>query len=273
MADKAGVTGEGAGASVLRASADAFAGRLRQRAHRGARLRRAGDDGSLRAEPASPRLATRTRRSGWRPTTAYGSAATCGAISRRCGRTLRPSSATSRRVPIRPRPASPTAPLGSLIGSPESIARRESIWNARWPCSNPAATTIWPFASDTTLASPRWSPGDCSWPLGDVGRAVSLVEPPQARIAGLDHVGTRALRQNARGHVRAHARRPSRAAPNAFELARLAREHDLQLWSAFGVFLEGWARSQSGAPPAGSRTCAAAPSFCASRTFCCSTGS
>ena len=31
-----------------------------------------------------------------------------------------------------------------------------SSWNARSPCSNPAATTIWPFASDWTPASPRW---------------------------------------------------------------------------------------------------------------------
>ena len=31
------------------------------------------------------------------------------------------------------------------------------------------------------------------------------------------------------------------------ELARLAREHDLNLWRAFGVFLQGWAASQSGA--------------------------
>jgi hypothetical protein len=42
-----------------------------------------------------------------------------------------------------------------------------------------------------------------------------------------------------------------RAAQNAFELARLAREHDLNLWRAFGVFLQGWAASQSGAPADG----------------------
>ena len=39
----------------------------------------------------------------------------------------------------------------------------------------------------------------------------------------------------------------ARAAPNAFELARLAREHDLPMWRAFGVFLEGWATAASGA--------------------------
>jgi adenylate cyclase len=40
---------------------------------------------------------------------------------------------------------------------------------------------------------------------------------------------------------------PSRAAPNAFELARLAREHDLPMWGAFGVFLEGLVRAEGGA--------------------------
>ena len=43
----------------------------------------------------------------------------------------------------------------------------------------------------------------------------------------------------------------ARAAPNAFELARLAREHDLPLWRAFGVSLEGWASAASGAVGSG----------------------
>ena len=43
----------------------------------------------------------------------------------------------------------------------------------------------------------------------------------------------------------------ARAAPNAFELARLAREHDLPMWRAFGVFLEGLASAESGAPGGG----------------------
>ena len=31
------------------------------------------------------------------------------------------------------------------------------------------------------------------WPLGDIGRAVSLVSDAQTRVAGLTHVGTRAM--------------------------------------------------------------------------------
>ena len=39
-----------------------------------------------------------------------------------------------------------------------------------------------------------------------------------------------------------------RAAQNAFELARLAREHELIMYGALGMFLEGWATAASGAP-------------------------
>ena len=86
------------------------------------------------------------------------------------------------------------------------------------------------------------------WPLGDVGGAVSLVVNAQARITGLTHIGTlangrlyTAMFELIRGCF-------SRAAPNAFELARLAREHDLPMWGAFGVFLEGLVRAESDAP-------------------------
>ena len=43
----------------------------------------------------------------------------------------------------------------------------------------------------------------------------------------------------------------SRASLNAVELARLGREHDMPMWGAFGVFLEGLARAESGAPGSG----------------------
>ena len=89
------------------------------------------------------------------------------------------------------------------------------------------------------------------WPLGDIGRAVSLVGDAEARMAGLAHIGTRAygtmhaaLFAVMRGDI-------SRAAPNAAELSRLTREHDLPLWRAYGVFLEGFGRTQNGKADAG----------------------
>ena len=231
---------------------DAVARRLRQRALRRARLSARRKRRKPSPEPASRRLATRTRPNDWRPTTACGSAATCEASCHRCGRTRRPSSATSRRDPIRPRPASPIAPPGSLAGSPASIARRGITWNARSPCSNPAATTIWPFASDM-------DPGVAAmaylaialWPLGEVDRAISLIDRMQTRIAGLTHVGTLAFGRMHAAMFELMRGDHARAAPNAFELARLAREHDLPMWRAFGVFLEGWATAASGAPGGG----------------------
>ena len=47
-----------------------------------------------------------------------------------------------------------------------------------------------------------------SWPLGEVDRAISLIDRMQTRIAGLTHVGTLASGKIARGLVRIDARRP-----------------------------------------------------------------
>jgi predicted ATPase len=83
------------------------------------------------------------------------------------------------------------------------------------------------------------------WQLGDIGRAVSLVDDAEARITSLTHSGTRAY---GKCHLAMFALMHgdlSRAAQNAVELARLTREHDLRLWRAFGVFLEGFATAQS----------------------------
>ena len=84
------------------------------------------------------------------------------------------------------------------------------------------------------------------WPLGDVGRAVSLVRSAQMRIAGLSHIGTHAhgnlyaaMFELMRGDL-------SRAVQDASELARLARQYELPFWEAFTVFLEGLATAQGG---------------------------
>ena len=90
-----------------------------------------------------------------------------------------------------------------------------------------------------------------SWALGDVDRATSLVDRMHARINDVMDVNTHAygkvhacMFQLMRGD---HAR----ATPDAFEITQLAHEHDMDLWRAFGLFLEGWATSQSGEPAQG----------------------
>jgi class 3 adenylate cyclase/predicted ATPase len=104
-----------------------------------------------------------------------------------------------------------------------------------------------------------WDPGVAamaslaivSWSLGEVDRAILLMDRMQTRIAGLTDVGTLAVGRMHAAMFELMRGDHLRVAQNAFELARLAREHDLNLWRAFGVFLQGWVASQSGAPADG----------------------
>ena len=139
------------------------------------------------------------RPGGWRPTTAYGLGSLREATCRRCGRTLRPSSATSRRDPIRPRPASPIAPPGSLAGSPASIARRGITSNARSALFQPGRDDdlAFRFGADPGVTAMAYL-AIASWPLGEVDRAISLIDRMQTRMADLTHVGTLA---NGRMHA------------------------------------------------------------------------
>ena len=89
------------------------------------------------------------------------------------------------------------------------------------------------------------------WPLGDVPRAISLVDSAHLRIAGLTHIGTHAYGKMHAALFELMRGDNARAAPNAFELAHLTREHDLPMWRPFGVFLQGWAASHSGAVGSG----------------------
>jgi class 3 adenylate cyclase/predicted ATPase len=84
------------------------------------------------------------------------------------------------------------------------------------------------------------------WPLGDTGRATSLVDDAEARIPGLAHIDSRAF---GRMHAALFALirgDPSRAVSKAAELARVTREHDLRERQAWGIPLEGLASAQSG---------------------------
>jgi len=90
-----------------------------------------------------------------------------------------------------------------------------------------------------------------SWPLGEVDRSVSLIDRMQTRMASVAHVGTLALGRMHAALFEMMRGDHARAASNAFELARLAREHDLPLWRAYGVFLEGWASTANETPSGG----------------------
>ncbi len=90
-----------------------------------------------------------------------------------------------------------------------------------------------------------------SWPLGEVDRAISLIERMQTRIADLTHVGTLAVGRMYATLFELMRGDRTRAAPNASELSRLAGEHDLPMWGAAAQFLQGWATAASGATGGG----------------------
>jgi predicted ATPase len=90
-----------------------------------------------------------------------------------------------------------------------------------------------------------------SWPLGEVDRAISLNDRMLARTTDLTHVATLAFGRMHAALFELMRGDHARAAPNALELARLAREHDLSMYGAFGAVLEGWATAQAGAPGGG----------------------
>ena len=85
------------------------------------------------------------------------------------------------------------------------------------------------------------------WPLGEIDRAISLVHGAQEQSASITHIGTQAYAKMYAAMFHLMRDDHERVAQNGFELARLALQSDLTLSRAFGVFLQGWAASQSGA--------------------------
>jgi class 3 adenylate cyclase/predicted ATPase len=90
-----------------------------------------------------------------------------------------------------------------------------------------------------------------SWSLGEVEGAISLIERMQTRLAGLTHVGMLAFGKMHSALFDLMRGDHARATPKTFELASLAREHELAMYDAFGAFLHGWTTSKSGTLAAG----------------------
>jgi predicted ATPase len=85
------------------------------------------------------------------------------------------------------------------------------------------------------------------WPLGEIDRAIFLIDGAQERSASITHVGTQAYAKMYAAMFQLMQNDHDRPTQNGFEVARLADESDLKLLRAFGVFLQGWATSQSAA--------------------------
>jgi predicted ATPase len=85
------------------------------------------------------------------------------------------------------------------------------------------------------------------WSLGEVDRAVSFVERMRARLGDLTNANTLALGTMFAAMLAVTRDDRSRARTSVSELTRIVREHDLPMFRAFGVFLEGWATADAGA--------------------------
>ena len=122
---------------------------------------------------------------------------------------------TSKRDPNRPRPASPIAPPGAHAGSAANIREaRDHLERALALFRDPAATTIWPFASERTLASPPWP----FWRLRRGLWATSIARCRSStacrRASHTSPTSARSQREERSGHIRidagrSFARRPT----------------------------------------------------------------
>ena len=198
-------------------------------------------------EPANRPPGTRMRRSGWRQITACGSAASCGrssvdAIAR---------GGLPRGVAARP-------------DSPEAGVAHRVVGTTHWFAGEYAearehlerALTLFQPGRDDDLAFRFGQDAGvaamcylaiASWPLGNVRRAVSLFDGAHERLASVAHIGTHPYAKLHAAMFELMRGDRARAAENGSETARLAREHDLPLWRAYGAFFEGLATAERGA--------------------------
>src|SRR5271166_3700824 len=81
-----------------------------------------------------------------------------------------------------------------------------------------------------------------SWALGDVNRGISLIDLMLTRLKTVTHVGSLAIGRLYAGMFSLMRGDRAGVGRHAVELTRIVREHDLPMFRAFGVFLEGVSR-------------------------------
>jgi class 3 adenylate cyclase/predicted ATPase len=92
------------------------------------------------------------------------------------------------------------------------------------------------------------------WALGEVALARLRAENMATRTAQIGHVAPAAYGLSHAALFELMRGDHARAAPNAVKLVRLAREHDLPMYGAFGAFLDGWATTAGIATGSGLET-------------------
>ena len=115
---------------------------------------------------------------------------------------------------------------------------------------NPDSDLAFSFGHDPRVAAMAYL-SLTLWPLGEVDRARLLVGDMMRRTMEITHVGTICFANMHAGYLEMMRGDPIQTDPFANALARLARDHDLEMWTAFGVFLGGWTAWQAGVRDAG----------------------
>jgi tetratricopeptide (TPR) repeat protein len=103
------------------------------------------------------------------------------------------------------------------------------------------------FGPDPGISSMAYLAFACR-PLGEIDRAISLIERMKARIADLTHANTLALVKMYAAQFALMRGDQVSLKENALQLAEIARKHDLAQSRAFGTFFEGLARAESDLP-------------------------
>jgi predicted ATPase len=85
------------------------------------------------------------------------------------------------------------------------------------------------------------------WCLGEIDRALPLIERMRERVSALTHAHTLALGAMHASVFELMRRDRLRTRANALELTRIVREYDLRMFRGYGEFLEGWAAADGGA--------------------------
>ena len=214
MADRAGVRAQATTGSRSTATV-AASHRLRQRAI-AARGYGALETTEAFAKPASWPLATRMRRNDWRPTTGCGSAATCEANYRRCGRTGGISFTRHQGQPDLPEAGIAHRITGVTHRFAGEYAEAREQLERALRFSNPAGTTDLAvrFGHDPGIAAMLYL-AIALWPLGEVERASPWVKALR-RGSLRSRTSARSRLDRLFGAVRTDARRPcaARRAPS-----------------------------------------------------------
>ena len=137
---------------------------------------------------------------------------------------------------------------GSPTGSPANIAEAREHLERALTLFQPGRDDdlAFRFGQDAGVAAMCYL-AIASWPLGNVTRAVSLVDEAHQRLTSVAHIGTHPYAKLHAATFELMRGDRGRAAQKGSEAARLAREHDLPLWRAYGAFFEGLATAERGA--------------------------